>query len=48
MDHESFLDPYLREILKGVRTIAIVDGSPGRERPSHGVMAYLQREGYIG
>src|SRR5205823_2043997 len=33
-------------ILAGVRTIAVVGASPRRERPSHGVMAYLQRHGY--
>ena len=46
MDHESYSDPYLRDILEGVRTIAVVGASPRRERPSHGVMAYLQRRGY--
>jgi predicted CoA-binding protein len=46
MDHESYPDHYLREILTGVRTIAVVGASPRRERPSHGVMAYLQRRGY--
>jgi uncharacterized protein len=33
MDHESYSDAYLREILTGAR-------------PSHRVMAYLQRHGY--
>src|SRR5207253_8423653 len=46
MDHETYPDAYLRDILTGVRTIAVVGASPGRERPSHGVMAYLQRCGY--
>ncbi len=46
MDHETYPDPYLRDILTGVRTIAIVGASPRRERPSHRVMAYLQRRGY--
>ena len=46
MDHESYPDPYLRDILTSVRTIAVVGASPRRERPSHGVMAYLQRRGY--
>ncbi|MBV8336394.1 MAG: CoA-binding protein [Alphaproteobacteria bacterium] len=46
MDHASYSDEYLREILTSVRTIAIVGASPRRERPSHGVMAYLQRQGY--
>lgn len=46
MNHESYPDDYLRGILKGVRTIAVVGASPRRERPSHRVMAYLQRRGY--
>ena len=46
MDHESYSDDYLREILTSVRTIAVVGASPRRERPSNGVMAYLQRRGY--
>jgi predicted CoA-binding protein len=46
MDHESYSDEYLRSILESVRTIAVVGASPRRERPSHRVMAYLQRRGY--
>src|SRR5271167_5086077 len=46
MDHDSYPDDYLREILGSVQTIAVVGASPRRERPSHGVMAYLQRRGY--
>ena len=46
MDHESYADDYLRDILEGVRTIAVVGASPRRERPSHRVMAYFQRRGY--
>ena len=46
MNHEHYTDDYLRDILEGVRTIAVVGASPRRERPSHGVMAYLQRNGY--
>jgi predicted CoA-binding protein len=46
LDHASYPDDYLRGILESVRTIAIVGASPRRERPSHGVMAYLQRRGY--
>ena len=46
MDHETYSDPYLRGILEGVHTIAVVGASPRRERPSHCVMAYLQRRGY--
>ena len=46
MDHDNYPDAYLRDILTSVRTIAVVGASPRRERPSHGVMAYLQRRGY--
>ena len=46
MDHEHYPDDYLRDILENVRTIAVVGASPRRERPSHRVMAYLQRRGY--
>src|SRR5215469_536926 len=46
MDHESYPDRYLRDILTSVHTIVVVGASPRRERPSHRVMAYLQRRGY--
>jgi predicted CoA-binding protein len=46
MDHDNYPNPYLRDILTSVRTIAVIGASPRRERPSHGVMAYLQRRGY--
>jgi predicted CoA-binding protein len=46
MDHDNYPDAYLRDILTTVRTIAVVGASPRRERPSHRVMAYLQRHGY--
>ena len=46
MDHEHYSDDYLRDILTEARTIAVVGASPRRGRPSHRVMAYLQRHGY--
>ena len=46
MDHETYADDYLCDILESVRTIAVVGASPRPERPSHRVMAYLQRRGY--
>jgi predicted CoA-binding protein len=47
VDHDApYPDAYLREILAGARTIAILGASPRPERPSHAVMAYLQRRGY--
>jgi predicted CoA-binding protein len=46
MKHDAYPDAYLRDILVGVRTIAVVGASPRPHRPSHGVMRYLQRHGY--
>jgi predicted CoA-binding protein len=46
MNHDSYPDSYLRDILTSVRTIAVVGASLRRGRPSHGVMTYLQRHGY--
>ena len=46
MDHDSYPDDFLRDILTGVRVIAVVGASPRPHRPSHGVMRYLQRQGY--
>jgi uncharacterized protein len=47
MNHDdAYSDSYLREILTQARTIAVVGASPRPQRPSHGVMRYLQRQGY--
>jgi predicted CoA-binding protein len=46
MDHDTYPDAFLRDILTGVSTIAVVGASPRPHRPSHGVMRYLQRHGY--
>ncbi len=46
MNHDLYPDAFLRDILTGVRTIAVVGASPRPHRPSHGVMRYLQRHGY--
>jgi len=46
MNHDRYPDDYLRDILERVRTIAVLGASPRSARPSHGVMAYLQRHGY--
>jgi predicted CoA-binding protein len=47
MNHDdAYPDSYLREILTQARTIAVVGASPRPQRPSHGVMRFLQRQGY--
>ncbi len=46
MNHDSYSDAYLREILKSVKTIAMVGASPHWNRPSYFVMKYLQSKGY--
>ncbi|HEV2300629.1 MAG TPA: CoA-binding protein [Stellaceae bacterium] len=46
MRHDAYTDDYLREVLSGARTIAILGASPRADRPSHRVMAYLQSRFY--
>lgn len=46
VDHDSYDDAYLRDILARVRTIAMVGASPDWNRPSNFAMKYLQSKGY--
>ncbi len=46
MNHDSYTDQYLRDILRSVRTIAMVGASPHWNRPSFFAMKYLQEKGY--
>jgi uncharacterized protein len=46
MDHDTYTDAYLREVLDGVKTIAMVGASPSWNRPSYFAMKYLQGKGY--
>src|ERR1051325_7673980 len=46
MNHDIYSDAYLRDVLSGIRIIAVVGASPRPHRPSHGVMHCLQLHGY--
>ena len=46
MNHDNYSDEYLHDILTSAKTIAVVGASPRPQRPSHGVMRYLQGQGY--
>ncbi|MBL4907859.1 MAG: CoA-binding protein [Sneathiella sp.] len=46
MDHEQYSDEYVGDILKDVKTIAVVGASDNPVRPSYFVMRYMQRKGY--
>jgi predicted CoA-binding protein len=43
---ETYDDDFLRSILTETKVIALVGASPKPERASHGVMRFLQRQGY--
>ena len=46
MNHDSYPDYYIADILRSTRVIALVGASPNPERPSHRVMTFLLRKGY--
>src|SRR5207253_7004354 len=46
MNHDSYPDAYIREILNGVKTIAMVGASPVNVRPSYFAFKYLAERGY--
>ncbi|MBW7837681.1 MAG: CoA-binding protein [Sphingomonadales bacterium] len=46
MNHDSYADSYLRDILTTVKTIAVVGASDDDTRPVYGVMRFLQSRGY--
>ena len=46
MNHDSYADYYIADILRSTKVIALVGASPNPERPSHRVMAFLLRKGY--
>jgi len=46
MEHDSYPDSYIREIMKSVKTIALVGASNNPARPSWIVTKYLIERGY--
>jgi hypothetical protein len=46
MNHDTYNDAYIREILSGVKTIAMVGASPLNVRPSYFAFTYLAERGY--
>lgn len=46
VDHNQYSDDYIRGILRGVKTIAMVGASANWNRPSFFAMKYLQQKGY--
>jgi uncharacterized protein len=46
MNHDHYDDTYVADILKSVKTIALVGASPNTARPSYRVMRFLQSKGY--
>src|SRR6202795_4910109 len=46
MNHDAYPDSYIREILSGVKSIAMVGASPVNVRPSYFAFKYLAQRGY--
>src|SRR3981189_301273 len=46
MNHDAYPDSYIREILNGVKSIAMVGASPVNVRPSYFAFKYLAQPGY--
>ena len=46
MNHDSYTDAYLKDVLNNTKTVALVGASPNWNRPSYFVMKYLQVKGY--
>jgi uncharacterized protein len=46
MNHDNYSPDYIREILKSVKTVALVGASANTVRPSYFVMKYLIDKGY--
>lgn len=46
VDPDNYTDSYLRDVLRRVKTIAMVGASANWNRPSYFAMKYLQQKGY--
>ena len=46
MNHDTYDDNYIRTILRGVRSMAIVGASPNTVRPSYFLFKYMLERGY--
>ena len=46
MNHDTYPDDYIRAILSGVKSIAMVGASPVNVRPSYFVFKYMAQRGY--
>lgn len=46
MNHDSYSDDYIRDVLRSVKTIAIVGASQNAVRPSYFVFKYMLERGY--
>src|SRR5438445_11631068 len=46
MNHDAYDDNYIRSILNGVKSIAMVGASPVNVRPSYFAFKYLAQRGY--
>jgi len=47
MNHDSYSDDYIADILRTARTFAFVGASPNTSRPSYFAMKYLLGKGYV-
>jgi uncharacterized protein len=47
MNHDNYPLDYTRDILRDVKTVALVGASANPARPSHGVMKFLINKGYV-
>jgi hypothetical protein len=46
MNHDAYDDTYIRQILNGVKTVAMIGASPQNVRPSYFAFKYLAERGY--